>query len=72
MYYLRVKLEHLSTNEENTCIKEKVRKEKCYFKYAYVSKQGDRDCAERFLYDHYTPQCNKVKPSAEPCEIVTV
>lgn len=61
--------QHLSKEEENDCIKNKVAKLSCSFKFAYVSKQEDRDCMESFLYDHYKPECNKQKPNSKPCEI---
>lgn len=61
--------QHLSKDEENDCIKNKVAKLSCFFKFVYVSKQEDRDCMESFLYDHYNPECNKQKPSSKPCEI---
>ena len=62
-------LDHLSDSEENECIKEKVSKYVCGFEYAIISKQDDRDGAEKYLYDHYKPKCNKVDPGGKPIEI---
>ena len=55
-------LEHLSDEEENECIMENVTKYVCGFEYAIISKQSDRDGAEKFLYDNYDPKCNKIDP----------
>jgi len=61
--------DHLSDEEPNDCIRLKLKNYTCYFRFAKVSKQEDRDCAERALYDHYEPECNKVAPPGEPCDI---
>jgi len=72
---LRTRLDdHLSDNEDNDCIKKKLKNSSCYFRYAYISKQETRECAEAFLYKKYEvdgngPPCNKKKPEADPCEI---
>ena len=62
-------LDHLSDSEENKCIKENVSKFVCGFEYAVISKQDDRDGAEKYLYDHYKPECNNVDPGGKPIEI---
>ncbi|MBL7073873.1 GIY-YIG nuclease family protein [candidate division KSB1 bacterium] len=54
-------LEHLSDEEKNNCIKENV-KYTSGFHYAKVGKQSDRDGIEKYLYDHYSTECNKVDP----------
>jgi len=67
---LRTKLLlHLNKSENNLCVKTMLNTERCYFHVAYLKNQGDRNCAERFLYEHYLPDCNHVVPSGEPCPI---
>jgi len=66
--------DHISDDEDNTCIKNKLKNHSCYFRYAFIGKQETRECAEAFLYKEYDiegngPPCNKKKPEAEPCEI---
>ena len=60
-------LDHLEENDP--CIKKILNEKECYFRFAYLKNQGDRDCSERFLYDHYNPQCNHTIPAGEPCTI---
>ena len=62
-------LDHLSDSEENKCIKEMVSKFFFGFEYAVISKQEDRAGAEKYLYDHYKPECNNVDPGGKPIEI---
>jgi len=56
--------DHLSDQEKNTCIKEKLQKYMCKFDYALVLLKDDRADAEQALYDKYNKQttCNKVRP----------
>ncbi len=61
-------LEHLSPNEPNRCIRDLVSKG-ADMTYATVSRQSERDCIERALYDHYKPRCNEVAPPGEPCSV---
>jgi hypothetical protein len=56
--------EHLQTYEQNACVKAKVTKYICHFKFALLSIQEERDGAERALYLHYKPACND--PDAIP------
>jgi len=60
---------HLSDAELNGCIVRCLRRHTCYFRFASVARQADRDCVERALYDHYNPECNEVAPPREPCDI---
>jgi excinuclease UvrABC nuclease subunit len=62
-------LDHLSDDEDNECIKNKVSKFVCGFEYAKVSKQSDRNGIEKLLYDHYKPECNKADPGGKPTEV---
>ncbi len=55
-------LEHLSSNEDNPCIKNKVSKFVCGFSFALVPRQDDRDEIEKYLYEHYKPECNRISP----------
>lgn len=61
-------LEHLSANEENGCIRERLQGE-CKFRVAYVLSEADRDGVERFLYDRFGELCNKNQPKADPIEV---
>ncbi len=60
---------HLSDDEPNDCIKRNLRDYTCYFRFAKLERQTERDCSERALYDHYKPECNLVTPPGEPCDI---
>jgi hypothetical protein len=62
-------LEHLSDEEKNRCIKTNVRDYISGYQYAKVAKQSDRDGIEKFLYDHYKPECNEKDPGGEPIEV---
>ncbi|MDD4893901.1 MAG: hypothetical protein PHW54_01115 [Candidatus Omnitrophica bacterium] len=62
-------LDHLSDNEENECVKEKVSEYVCGFQYAKVSKQDYRNGIEKYLYDHYSPECNQADPGGESMEV---
>jgi len=62
-------LDHISTNEPNDCIKEYVSKHISGFEYAKVGGQSDRDGVEKFLYDHYSPECNKQDPGGTPIDV---
>lgn len=55
---------HLQRTEPNSCIREYVGKYTCWFKFALLSRQEDRDAAEMALYAHYRPACND--PNAIP------
>jgi len=62
-------LEHLSSEEENECIEKHVSKYICGFEYVKISKESDRDGIEKYLYDHYSPECNKVDPGGKGIEV---
>lgn len=62
-------LGHLSSVEENDCLREKVSKYVCGFEYAKVAYQDSRDGIEKFLYDYYQPECNQVDPGGKPIEV---
>jgi excinuclease UvrABC nuclease subunit len=64
-------LDHLSAGEPNDCIKNNVAKYTSGLEYARVAKQADRDGAEKFLYDHFKPECNKADPGGTPIEVNT-
>lgn len=55
---------HLQSAEPNSCIREYIGRYFCSFKFALLSRQEDRDAAERALYLHYRPVCND--PNAIP------
>ena len=59
-------LDHISSNEQNECIKNHVSNHVNGYRCAKIGRQGDRDGVERFLYDHFKPECNKIVPSGSP------
>lgn len=59
-------LDHLSTGEENKCLRKHVKEYVCGFEYAKIARQTDRDGVEKYLYDHYQPECNEVDPGGKP------
>lgn len=61
--------DHTSDSESNGCIKTKVLKRVCWFEYAKIGKQGDRNGIEKFFYDHFSPECNKSDPGGTPIEV---
>ena len=61
--------DHLSDKEPNACIVRCLQQYSCYFRYARVASQADRECTERALYDNYKPNCNEAAPLGEPCDI---
>lgn len=64
-------LQHLSPNEENLCIREKVSGGiKLWFRFAYCESKEDRENAEHTMYHHFgKPQCNQIEPSGELIEM---
>ena len=63
-------MQHLSDTEKNECIKTSVSKYICRFEFALVGKQTDRDGIEKYLYNYYSPECNKISPpDVEPIEV---
>lgn len=62
-------LAHISDNERNDCIKDHVSKHINGYEYASVAKQTDRDGVEKFLYDHFKRECNKIDPGGTPIEV---
>lgn len=63
-------LQHLADSEKNECIKTNVSNYVCGFEFALVGRQADRDGIEKFLYDYYNPECNKISPpDVEPIEV---
>lgn len=61
--------DHLSDEEDNECIKNNVSEFICGFEYADLTKQSSRDGIEKFLYDHYNPECNKIDPGGAPIAV---
>ncbi|MFZ3138631.1 MAG: hypothetical protein WA126_14705 [Thermodesulfovibrionales bacterium] len=62
-------IDHLSKNEENTCIKNNVQDYVSGYEYAKVSRQSDRNGIEKYLYDNYKPSCNKQDPGGVPIPV---
>lgn len=55
-------LVHLSSSEENVCVKNYLSTKECFFKYAKISNSDIRSAAERQIYKHYEPDCNDREP----------
>ena len=55
-------LEHLSSSEQNVCIKNYLATKKCFFRYAKITKDYIRDTAEKQMYKQYEPSCNDKEP----------
>ncbi len=49
---------HLSDSEENECLKKNLRNKTCYFKYALLSGEENRQNAEADLLSKGTYECN--------------
>ena len=62
-------LRHLADSEENECIKKHVSAYVCGFEYAEIGRQSDRDGIEKYLYDHYRPECNQNNPGGTAIEV---
>jgi excinuclease UvrABC nuclease subunit len=60
---------HLSQEEENLCLKNHVHSYICGFEFALVGTEDSRSGIEKFLFDHYKPECNKINPGAIPMPI---
>ena len=58
-------LEHLSSNEENDCIKYKVGHRILRFHCCYVNNEEDRKNIEHTLYKKYIPKCNRDIPKGK-------
>ncbi len=61
--------DHLSDDEENECLRKNVKDYICGFEYAKIGRQTDRDGVEKYLYDHYRPECNEVDPGGKPIAV---
>jgi hypothetical protein len=62
-------LGHLENGEQNDSLKKRISASSCAFEYARLGSQEERDGAEKFLYDHYNPECNQVDPGRDPIEV---
>jgi len=62
-------LDHLSSSEPNACIKNHVAQHTNAYCYATVARQSDRDGIEKYLYDHYKPECNAKDPGGTPIAV---
>lgn len=61
--------DHLSASEPDLCIRGYVQNRTCYYRFARVARQADRNGAERALYDHFSPACNDVAPPGPAADI---
>lgn len=62
-------LAHLSTDEPNTALKNIISRYICGFSFAEVPQVSLLNGVERYLYDHYRPECNVVQPQGSPCPV---
>lgn len=63
-------LEHLSENEQNSCIKDKVQNKKTFFKFALVSSEEDRKNIENTMYHRIKGlDCNKEEPEGKIIDV---
>jgi excinuclease UvrABC nuclease subunit len=62
-------LNHLSSDEKNECLRDKVSKYICGFEHAIVLNQNHRDGIEKYLYDYYSPECNRIDPGGRPITV---
>lgn len=63
-------MQHLPSAEKNSCCNNILRTADCYFRYAVIENQSDRDAAEAALYLHCgKPKCCDRIPDCEPCDI---
>jgi len=49
---------HMSESEENICLKDNLRKETCYFRYALLSGEENRQDSEDHLLQNGSYECN--------------
>ena len=62
-------LQHIGNLEDNTCIKDYIRKYSCSFKIAEISDAKIMANIERQLFSKFTPRCNFKEPEGEIIEI---
>ena len=62
-------INHLSGDETNSCVREKVQHHECGFEYAVISSKEIRKGIVKFLYDHYKPKCVPKDPGGRPIEV---
>lgn len=55
--------EHLSSSEQNVCVKNYLATKECFFRYAKITKGYIRDATERQMYKQYEPSCNDKEPA---------
>lgn len=64
---------HLKESEKDSCIKRKHAEGLVFFRCAYVARQEDRDCIERFMFDLFKgrkqAECNTRAPDVRPCPV---
>lgn len=51
-------LEHLSSSEEDPCIKRHLRDYECFFRFVEISSLDERNRLEREQIQEYSPNCN--------------
>ncbi|HLE06937.1 MAG TPA: GIY-YIG nuclease family protein [Candidatus Nanoarchaeia archaeon] len=62
-------LQHLSSDEPNTCLKNHIKEHIVSVIRAYVSTENDRKNVEFTLYRKYKPECNEVEPEGRLVDI---
>jgi excinuclease UvrABC nuclease subunit len=61
-------LAHLRPDEQNECIKGKVRYQ-CGFYWMGITTEAERSGAEKYLYDTMKPGCNQSDPGGRPVQV---
>jgi len=64
-------LQHVSLSETNQCIRGRARSQVCGMYFARVENERDRNGAEKYLYDYYSPECNLKDPGGIPITVNT-
>src|SRR5258708_1230168 len=62
-------LQHLSKDENNVCIRGTITNGPCGFAWAEIFNEKIQVGIQKFLYDHYKPQCNIADPGGYPTEV---
>lgn len=62
-------LQHLSSDEENECLRSRVSEKVLYFRYCYIDSEEDRKNIEHTLWKKHSPKCNEQEPEGKEVSI---
>lgn len=62
-------LEHLSTTEQNSKLKNMIERYITAFRFTYLSSESDRKNIEYTLFHHFKPECNENEPEGTYIDI---